>query len=201
MTRGGARERHPLGRARRRHPAVRGRALLHQSVRSRSAPSAVSVWRCRWRCCSAASGTSCAPGRGHGAFQSGAVCPFLRLARVRLAAEAFSYLTLRGIAGEPLKVVLLERPRRSARGDCGGGARAPGLHDRHDHHRRAGIGDRDCGPAAHPSLVPRLPRVSPWPPRSSRRSRRSSSPAAGPTCSRSLPAPTAAGARRWPRGA
>ena len=32
---------------------------------------------------------------------------FLRLARVRLAAEAFSYLTLRGIAGEPLKVMLL----------------------------------------------------------------------------------------------
>ena len=32
---------------------------------------------------------------------------FWRLARVRLAAEAFSYLTLRGIAGEPLKVVLL----------------------------------------------------------------------------------------------
>src|SRR5690349_9371022 len=33
---------------------------------------------------------------------------FARLARVRLAAEAFSYLTLRGIAGEPLKVVLLD---------------------------------------------------------------------------------------------
>jgi len=32
---------------------------------------------------------------------------FLALVRVRLAAEAFSYLTLRGIAGEPLKVVLL----------------------------------------------------------------------------------------------
>jgi phosphatidylglycerophosphate synthase len=32
---------------------------------------------------------------------------FLELARVRLSAEAFSYLTLRGIAGEPLKVVLL----------------------------------------------------------------------------------------------
>jgi phosphatidylglycerophosphate synthase/uncharacterized membrane protein YbhN (UPF0104 family) len=32
---------------------------------------------------------------------------FMRLFRVRLAAEAFSYLTLRGIAGEPLKVVLL----------------------------------------------------------------------------------------------
>ena len=32
---------------------------------------------------------------------------FARLVRVRLAAEAFSYLTLRGIAGEPLKVVLL----------------------------------------------------------------------------------------------
>ena len=33
---------------------------------------------------------------------------FARLARVRLAAEAFSYLTLRGIAGEPLKIVLLD---------------------------------------------------------------------------------------------
>jgi uncharacterized membrane protein YbhN (UPF0104 family) len=32
---------------------------------------------------------------------------FWRLFRVRLAAEAFSYLTLRGIAGEPLKIVLL----------------------------------------------------------------------------------------------
>jgi phosphatidylglycerophosphate synthase len=33
--------------------------------------------------------------------------PFARLARVRLAAEAFSYLTISGVAGEPLKVVLL----------------------------------------------------------------------------------------------
>ena len=32
---------------------------------------------------------------------------FLRLVRVRLAAEAFSYLTIAGVAGEPLKVVLL----------------------------------------------------------------------------------------------
>jgi hypothetical protein len=32
---------------------------------------------------------------------------FLRLLRVRLAAEAFSYLTISGVAGEPLKVVLL----------------------------------------------------------------------------------------------
>ncbi len=32
---------------------------------------------------------------------------FAKLARVRLSAEAFSYLTLRGIAGEPLKIVLL----------------------------------------------------------------------------------------------
>jgi phosphatidylglycerophosphate synthase len=40
-------------------------------------------------------------------FPSERSIPFLRLARVRLAAEAFSYLTLRGIAGEPLKVVLL----------------------------------------------------------------------------------------------
>jgi len=42
-------------------------------------------------------------------FPRDARIPFLRLARVRLAAEAFSYLTLRGIAGEPLKVVLLEQ--------------------------------------------------------------------------------------------
>jgi phosphatidylglycerophosphate synthase len=34
---------------------------------------------------------------------------FWHLARVRLAAEAFSYLTIRGVAGEPLKVVLLRR--------------------------------------------------------------------------------------------
>jgi phosphatidylglycerophosphate synthase len=40
-------------------------------------------------------------------FTGPARVPFARLARVRLAAEAFSYLTLRGIAGEPLKVVLL----------------------------------------------------------------------------------------------
>ena len=33
--------------------------------------------------------------------------PFFRLMRVRLAAEAFSYLTISGVAGEPLKVVLL----------------------------------------------------------------------------------------------
>jgi phosphatidylglycerophosphate synthase len=32
---------------------------------------------------------------------------FWRLARVRLASEAFSYLTFRGVAGEPLKVLLL----------------------------------------------------------------------------------------------
>lgn len=42
-------------------------------------------------------------------FPRDARVSFLRLARVRLAAEAFSYLTLRGIAGEPLKVVLLQQ--------------------------------------------------------------------------------------------
>jgi len=35
--------------------------------------------------------------------------PFRRLFRVRLAAEAVSYVTIRGVAGEPLKVVLLGR--------------------------------------------------------------------------------------------
>jgi phosphatidylglycerophosphate synthase len=42
-------------------------------------------------------------------FPKPGVVPFWRLARVRLAAEAFSYLTLRGIAGEPLKVLMLDR--------------------------------------------------------------------------------------------
>jgi phosphatidylglycerophosphate synthase len=41
------------------------------------------------------------------AFPSGAEPPFWRLFRVRLAAEAFSFVTIRGVAGEPLKVVLL----------------------------------------------------------------------------------------------
>ncbi len=47
-------------------------------------------------------------------FPPGRRVGFAHLARVRLAAEAFSYLTLRGIAGEPLKVVLLS-DRVSAR--------------------------------------------------------------------------------------
>ena len=89
-------------------------ALAFGTIRS-------SAWRCRWRCCSAACGISRARGRGRGAFPQPRTVSFLRLARVRLAAEAFSYLTLRGIAGEPLKVVLLgdsrrrraKRPRRS----------------------------------------------------------------------------------------
>ena len=40
-------------------------------------------------------------------FPPGVTRPFPRLLRVRLAAEAFSYVTVSGIAGEPLKVVLL----------------------------------------------------------------------------------------------
>src|SRR5262245_54767225 len=40
--------------------------------------------------------------------------PFARLWRVRLAAEAFSFVTIRGVAGEPLKVVLLEGDARPA---------------------------------------------------------------------------------------
>jgi phosphatidylglycerophosphate synthase/uncharacterized membrane protein YbhN (UPF0104 family) len=44
-----------------------------------------------WRCC----------------FPAGEPLPFRRLFRVRLAAEAFSFVTIRGVAGEPLKVALL----------------------------------------------------------------------------------------------
>jgi FKBP-type peptidyl-prolyl cis-trans isomerase FkpA len=41
-------------------------------------------------------------------FPPGVTLPFRRLLRVRLAAEAFSYVTISGVAGEPLKVVLLK---------------------------------------------------------------------------------------------
>ena len=66
-----------------------------------------SGWPCRWPWPRAASCIWCARGRGLGAFRNRAASVFWRLARVRLAAEAFSYLMLCGIAGEPLKVVLL----------------------------------------------------------------------------------------------
>ena len=44
----------------------------------------------------------------HRSFPSTAQPPFWRAFRVRLAAEAFSFVTIRGIAGEPLKVMLLQ---------------------------------------------------------------------------------------------
>ena len=44
----------------------------------------------------------------HWCFPEPRTVSFGTLTRVRLAAEAFSYLTLRGIAGEPLKVLLLD---------------------------------------------------------------------------------------------
>ena len=41
-------------------------------------------------------------------FPPGVALPFRRLLRIRLAAEAFSYVTISGVAGEPVKVVLLK---------------------------------------------------------------------------------------------
>ncbi|HEY3092029.1 MAG TPA: flippase-like domain-containing protein, partial [Vicinamibacterales bacterium] len=41
-------------------------------------------------------------------FPPGVTLPFRRLLRVRLAAEAFSYVTISGVAGEPVKVLLLK---------------------------------------------------------------------------------------------
>jgi FKBP-type peptidyl-prolyl cis-trans isomerase FkpA len=41
-------------------------------------------------------------------FPPGIVVPFRRLLRIRLAAEAFSYVTISGVAGEPVKVMLLK---------------------------------------------------------------------------------------------
>jgi uncharacterized protein (TIRG00374 family) len=81
--------------------------LLYTDVRSMSAlswqlgaalPLALlpgAVWHglrtAAWRCC----------------FPAGQPVSFARLFRVRLAAEAFSFVTIRGVAGEPLKVALL----------------------------------------------------------------------------------------------
>jgi phosphatidylglycerophosphate synthase len=45
----------------------------------------------------------------HRCFPASSRPSFARAFRVRLAAEAFSYVTIRGVAGEPLKVVLLRR--------------------------------------------------------------------------------------------
>ena len=84
---------------------------------------------------------------------------FLRLARVRLSAEAFSYLTFGGMVGEPLKVVLL-----SGSIDARQAAAAVALE------RFAflvgttiivGVGAvvRDGRPAADSAVVPRLPYV------------------------------------------
>ena len=84
---------------------------------------------------------------------------FARLARVRLAAEAFSYLTLRGIAGEPLKVVLL-----ADRVDPREATAAVAL-ERIAYivgttmHRRHRIADRPGRAAAHARLGSRLPRI------------------------------------------
>ena len=44
----------------------------------------------------------------HRSFPPTAQPPFWRAFRVRLAAEAFSFVTIRGVGGEPLKVVLLQ---------------------------------------------------------------------------------------------
>ena len=87
---------------------------------------------------------------------------FLRLARVRLSAEAFSYLTFGGMVGEPLKVVLL-----SGSVDARQATAAVALE------RVAylvgttiivGIGAVACDgrPAADAAMVPRLPRVCDW---------------------------------------
>jgi hypothetical protein len=49
-------------------------------------------------------------------FPPGVMRPFRRLLRVRLAAEAFSYVTVSGVAGEPLKVILLKDEAPAAAG-------------------------------------------------------------------------------------
>ena len=119
------------------------RALLHQRRhRARHGPHA-RRGAAAGAASSAASGTWRAPGRGRGASRSRARSASSRLARVRLAAEAFSYLTLRGIAGEPLKVVLLADRVNAARRDRGGRARAHRLPGRDHGDRRHRLAGRD----------------------------------------------------------
>ena len=148
------RARDSIGRACRRHRPLRRRALLHQLSELRSGRSASSVSPCRSHSSSADCGTSPARGRGRGAFRprknteqhalqprntrnnteawGSAPVSFARLARVRLAAEAFSYLTLRGIAGRTAESRAARRPRRCTRSDGRGRARTHCVRDRHD---------------------------------------------------------------------
>ena len=93
--------------ARHRGGAVRGVALLRRlrhGDRDRPAPRHRRPARAR---SPAAAGISPGRGPGRGAFRGRGRVRFSTLARIRLAAEAFSYLTISGVAGEPLKVVLL----------------------------------------------------------------------------------------------
>ena len=57
--------------------------------------------------CQAHAGISCRTWGWSVAFPDDTRPPFARLFRVRLAADAISFFTIRGITGEPLKVMLL----------------------------------------------------------------------------------------------
>ncbi len=134
-------------------------------------------------------------------FQQPRQVSFLRLARVRLAAEAFSYLTLRGIAGEPLKVVLLDD-----RVDAREATAAVALE------RLAymigttlivgrGLADRPDRAASHAGVVQGLPRLCDRRRTGGAASRAWSSPAVAPTSMRCSPGGTGGSARRSPADA
>ena len=108
---------------------------------------------------SAASGTWRGRGRGRGASRSRARSASRGSRACGSPPKRSATSRSRGIAGEPLKVVLLGDTRRRATGHRRGRARAHGVPDRHDGDRRDRIGSGDRGTAAHAHLVPRLPRL------------------------------------------
>ena len=69
----------------------------------------LAVWAspCRSSCCQAFAGTSYAHGAGQWRSPTSLVQPFRVCSDLRLAADAVGFFTIRGLAGEPLKVLLL----------------------------------------------------------------------------------------------
>jgi hypothetical protein len=80
------------------------------------------------------------------AFPDDARPGFARLFRVRLAADAISFFTIRGVTGEPLKIMLLYDQVACAHCHRRHHTRAAGVRDRVARHRRSRL--NDCGQAA-----------------------------------------------------
>ena len=108
-------------------------AAGRSTVRPRWLRRVSSVLFCRLSSCRAPVGTCFARSGGTCVFRSTVRPTFWRLFRVRLAADAVSYFTVRGLASEPLRVVLLldRVPGSGVDGRDHPRAHGHGRHERH----------------------------------------------------------------------